>query len=70
MPKIKLSVKEMKRISFILSKQINESKSIIANTEKLIFSTKDRKDFVRKRQNKDLEFIESIKNKIDSEWLK
>ena len=67
MPKIKLSVKEMKRISLILSKQINESKSIIANTEKKIFSTKDRKDFVRERQNEDLEFIELIKNKFDIE---
>ena len=67
MPKIKLSVKEMKRISLILSKEINSSKSVIANTEKQIFSTKDRKDFVRERQNEDLEFIELIKNKFDSE---
>lgn len=67
MTKIKLSVKEMKRISLILSKQINESKSIIENTEKKIFSTKDRKDFVRERQNEDLQFLETIKTKFDIE---
>ena len=67
MPKIKLSVKEMKRASLVLSKEIQYSKAVNENTKKQIFSTKDKKDEVLEKQKNDIEFLEGIKNKFDIE---
>ena len=62
MAKVKLSVKEMKRISFILGKEIRASKATINNK---IFE--DRKKVVEETQLEDLQFLETMKAKFDIE---
>ena len=67
MAKVKLSVKEMKRISFILGKEIRASKAIINNTSKQEFKLEDRKKVVEETQLEDLQFLETMKAKFDIE---
>ena len=67
MPKVKLSVKEMKRLSFILGKEIRASKATINNTSKQDFKLEDRKKVVEETQLEDLQFLETMKEKFDIE---
>ena len=67
MPKIKLSVKEMNRISIIIKNKIEEKKGLIKNLENQKFSSLMRKESVKHLQREDLLFLELIKEKFDIE---
>ena len=67
MPKIKLSLRELKRLSILLSKEIKAKKTKEKNAEKQSFKTEEKKEFYHYLRCLELEFLEGIKEKIDLE---
>ena len=67
MPKIKLSLRELKRLSILLSKEIKATKANEKNAENQSFKTEEKKEFYHYLRCSELEFLEGIKEKIDSE---
>ena len=67
MPKIKLSTKQLKRVSIVISKEIEAKKATIKNTEKQEFAVGERKEEIQMMQENDLEFLKIIKEIVDSE---
>ena len=67
MPKIKLSLRELKRLSILLSKEIKATKANEKNAENQSFKTEEKKEFYNSLRCLELEFLEGIKEKIDSE---
>ena len=64
---IKLKTKEAKRISVMLKNEIEKKEAEFSNTIKQDFRFKERREEVLERQKKDVEFLQLIKEKIDSE---
>ena len=67
MPKIKLLLRELKRLSSLLSKEIIATKAKEINAENQILKTEEKKEFYHSLRCLELEFLEGIKEKIDSE---
>ena len=67
MANIKLKTKEAKRISVMLKNEIEKKEAEFSNTIKQDFRFKERREEVLERQKKDVEFLQLIKEKIDSE---
>ena len=67
MPKIKLSVTELKRLSNVLSKELNSKKAELNAIEKQIWNSEERKNHFRDLQETNIKNLEIIKEKIDSE---
>ena len=67
MVNIKLKTKEAKRISVMLKNEIEKKEAEFSNTIKQDFRFKERREEVLERQKKDVEFLQLIKEKIDSE---
>ena len=67
MAKIKLSFKEIKRLSLILEKEINIKMKKLANMNEQNFQSEERKKALLKVQSDDLDFVNIIKEKFDSE---
>ena len=67
MPKIKMSVKELQRISLILNRELKAKKSNIENLKKQEWAKEDRQEMQVQRSEEDLRFVELIKEKIDIE---
>lgn len=63
MPKIKLSLKELERISRLLEKDLTEKSSSLKNMKKQNFQSEER---LVNMQVDDIEFINVIREKIDS----
>lgn len=67
MPKIKLSFKEIKRLSLILEKEMNIKMKNLTNMNEQNFQSEERKKALLKVQSDDLDFVNIIKEKFDSE---
>ena len=67
MPKIKLSFKEIKRLSLILEKEMNIKMKNLTNMNEQNFQSEERKKALLKVQSGDLDFVNIIKEKFDSE---
>ena len=67
MPKVKLSIKELKRLSLILGKEIEAKNKTLQNMENQGFQSEERKKALIKMQSDDLDFVNCIKEKFDSE---
>ena len=67
MPKIKLSVKELKRLSKILEKEMDAKMKTLTNMKEQNFQSEERKEALIKLQSDDLDFVNVIKEKFDSE---
>ena len=67
MPKIKLSVKEMRRISLIIGRDIQSKKATLENVKKQEWCNDEKKKIQISLIEKDISFVELIKEKFDSE---
>jgi len=67
MPKIKMSVKELQRISLILNRDLKSKKAEIQNLKKQEWANEQRQEMQVQRSEQDLLFVELIKEKIDVE---
>lgn len=67
MVKIKLSFKEIKRLSLILEKEMNIKMKNLTNMNEQNFQSEERKKALLKVQSDDLDFVNIIKEKFDSE---
>lgn len=65
--KIKLSIKELKRLSKILEKEMDAKTTTLTNMKKQSFQSEERKESLMKLQSDDLDFVSLIKEKIDIE---
>ena len=67
MPKIKFTVSELKRLSNVISKELNSKKAELNAIEKQTWNSEERKNHFRDLQETNIKNIEIIKEKIDSE---
>ena len=67
MPKIKLSIGEIHRVSMILNKEVEVSKKELINTNLQTFRKIDTKQAVINAKTADLQLLELIKEKFDLE---
>lgn len=67
MAKVKLTVKELKRISFVLSREIRSQSSSVENIKRQEWSNEQRQEQQLLILEGDVEFLTEIKNKIDIE---
>ena len=67
MPKIKMSIKELQRISLILNRDLKSKKAEIQNLKKQEWANEQRQEMQVQRSEQDLLFVELIKEKIDVE---
>jgi hypothetical protein len=67
MPKIKLRIGEIHRISMILKKEVEVSKKDLINLKNQNFKREDSKQAVVNAKTADLQLLELIKEKFDLE---
>lgn len=67
MPKVKLSIKELNRLSLILDKELKAKKTTLNNMQNQEFQSEERKKALMKLQSDDFEFVNAIKEKFDIE---
>ena len=67
MPKVKLSIKELDRLSLILDKELKAKKTTLNNMQNQEFQSEERKKALIKLQSYDFEFVNAIKEKFDIE---
>lgn len=67
MPKIKFSIKELKRISLIIASDVQTKKATLENIKKQEWSNEQRQENQILMIEDDISFVKRIKEKIDSE---
>lgn len=67
MPKIKLKKDEAKRLSQMLKTSIQKQEADFQNTSKQDFVFQEKKENVLQKQKNDIDFLKTIKEKIDIE---
>ena len=67
MAKPKLKNKEIRRLSFLVSREIEKSKKNLENTRNQIFDSTVKKRFYIEQQEEDISFLKEIKEKLDIE---
>ena len=67
MAKIKLKKEEAKRLSQMLKTSIQKQEANFQNTSNQDFVFQEKKENVLQKQKNDIDFLKTIKEKIDSE---